>query len=307
MTRSHNLKGTGRPSLRQRRGGGWPSRRAIVALSVGAIAVILLAVGAMVTVARQFPRLAAPDPAPAITAPAADVPAPPTLERLRARVVATYPHDPEAFTQGLLWHEGALWESTGQHGQSELRQVELQSGRVLRRVKLAPDFFAEGLARVGERFFQLTWQEGLALVWDARRLEEVDRFRYRGEGWGLCFDGQRLVMSDGSSTLTFRDPVTFAETGRVEVRMWGRPLDKLNELECVDGQIYANVWTLDVIVRIDPATGLVGARITAPGLLTQEERLGTDVLNGIAYRPETGTFFLTGKYWPKLFEVVFEE
>lgn len=227
-------------------------------------------------------------------------------ENLRVEVIRSYPHDEGAFTQGLLWHEGHLWESTGQYGQSELRKVDLETGEVVTRAPLGPSYFAEGLARVGDRFFQLTWKAGVVFVWEMSDLSApAGRFSYDGEGWGLCWDasGNRLVMSDGSSTLTFRDPETFSEIGRVEVTMWDRPVPNLNELECVDGEIYANVWSSEMIVRIDPDTGRITARIRAQELLTREERRGTDVLNGIAYRPETETFLITGKNWPKLFEV----
>lgn len=225
-------------------------------------------------------------------------------QQLRVEIVRSYPHARDGFTQGLLWHEGHLWESTGQYGSSELRKVELETGEVVERVPVGPGYFAEGLARVGERMYQLTWKEGTVFVWDPEDLSApVSRFSYDGEGWGLCFDGERLVMSDGSDTLTFRDPETFAEIGRVHVTMWDRPVRGLNELECVDGRVYANVWTSEVIVRIDPVTGRVTARIRADGLLEPEERAGTDVLNGIAHRPETETFLITGKNWPRVFEV----
>lgn len=232
---------------------------------------------------------------------AAEDPRPATF---RAEVLRSYPHDPRSFTQGLLWHDGFLWESTGQYGRSELRKVDLESGEVVASSPVGPGYFAEGLARMGSKLFQLTWKEGTAFVWNLEDWSSpAARFHYDGEGWGLCWDGERLVMSDGSATLTFRDPETFAETGRVEVSIWDRPVSGLNELECVDGQVYANVWTSDLILRIDPATGRVTARIRADHLLDPAERAAADVLNGIAYRPEAGTFLLTGKNWPRLFEV----
>ena len=230
----------------------------------------------------------------------------PPVERLRAKVVAVHPHDPDAFTQGLVWHDGFLWESTGQHGRSEVRQVELETGRVVRRAPLGPGYFGEGLARVEERLVQLTWQEGTAFYWSLPGLEPAGERGYDGEGWGLCHDGRRLVMSDGSSYLTFRDPDSFDELRRLRVELDGLPLANLNELECVDGFVYANVWQAEWLVKIDPETGRVVARLDATGLLSAEERVGTDVMNGVAYRPETGTFLLTGKYWPKLFEVAWE-
>lgn len=247
------------------------------------------------------------EPAPQAPPPASKA-AEPAPERLRVEVVATYPHDPGAFTQGLLWHGGALYESTGQYGRSELRQVELASGRVLRRAPLADDMFGEGLALAGDRLFQLTWENGLALVWDLATFEERARLPYDGEGWGLCFDGEKLYLSNGGFHLSVRHPETFAELRRLPVRLPdGRPVTRLNELECPPGgAIYANLWGADDIVRIDPASGRVTAVIDAFGLLTPQERLRSDVLNGIAHRPETGTFLLTGKLWPKVFEARFE-
>ena len=235
----------------------------------------------------------------------APVPAPP--ERLRVRVVATYPHDADAFTQGLLWHDGTLYESTGQYGESTVRQVELATGRVLRQAALPRHLFGEGLALVGDRLVQLTWQEGVALIWGLADFAPRGEHRYTGEGWGLCYDGRRLVMSDGSARLTFRDPETFAVTGGVDVTVGGVPADRLNELECVEGAVYANVWRDQEIFRIDPSDGRVTAVIDASGLLTPTERRDADVLNGIAHRAETGTFLITGKLWPKLFEVVLED
>lgn len=240
---------------------------------------------------------------PQVAEPAPTPPAP--AERLVPRVLAAYPHDPGAFTQGLLWHDGALWESTGQYGRSEVRRVEVASGRVLRRAALPRELFGEGLARVGERLVQLTWREGRALVWDLAGLEVVAEHRYAGEGWGLCFDGRRLVMSDGTAELTFRDPESFAESGRVTALLEGRPVSNLNELECAGGEVWANVWSSEALVRIDPENGRVTAVVDASGLLAPAERAGVDVLNGVAWRPDTRSFYLTGKYWPKLFEVIF--
>jgi glutamine cyclotransferase len=228
------------------------------------------------------------------------------IERLKVKVLATVPHDTRAYTQGLVWTDGALYESAGHYGESTLRQVDPKTGQVLRSVALTPNFFAEGLARAGDRLIQLTWQEGVALLYDLATFERRGELPYSGEGWGLCHDGQRLVMSDGSNLLTFRDPSTFAATGQVNVTLNGVPVTQLNELECVDGAVYANVYTTQDIVRIDPGTGRVTAVIDASGLLSREEMMRVDVLNGIAYKPETKTFLITGKNWPKMFEVVFE-
>lgn len=229
--------------------------------------------------------------------PPADVP------RRSLEVVRTYPHDPAAWTQGLLARGERIFESTGLRGQSTLREVELQTGRVRRSVDLPPDLFGEGLALADDELIQLTWTSGVARVYDRETFELLREHRYTTEGWGLCHDGTRLVMSDGTSNLYFRDPGTFELQGQIQVRQAGEPLDDLNELECVDGKVYANVWQTDWIVEIDPGTGEVTAAIDASGLLAEDERPGADVLNGIAYRSLTDTFLLTGKRWPRLFEV----
>jgi glutaminyl-peptide cyclotransferase len=171
------------------------------------------------------------------------------------------------------------------------------------KVSLDPLLFGEGLARVGGRLYQITWQNGRMLVWNLARLEKEREVTYEGEGWGLCYDGKRLVMSDGSDRLQFRDPETFAKVGEVSVRRAGLPQRQLNELECADGLVYANVWTEPFIARIDPASGEVTGWIDASGLLTREESAGVDVLNGIARVPGSRRFLLTGKLWPRLFEV----
>jgi len=218
-------------------------------------------------------------------------------------IVAEYPHDPDAFTQGLVFLDGRLFESTGLYGQSQLREVELATGRVSRRVELAPDLFGEGLAKVGDRLVQLTWLEERALVWDLASFARTGEHRYRGEAWGLAFDGQRLVQSDGSDRLTFRDPESFAPLGSLRVTDGGRPVTALNELEWAEDRIYANLWMSDEIAVIDPATGRLQARIDASSLLSPADRQRVDVLNGIAHDPESGLFFLTGKLWPRLFAV----
>jgi glutamine cyclotransferase len=225
-------------------------------------------------------------------------------QRLAVKVISTRPHDTSAYTQGLVWHEGRLYESAGLYGQSSLRQVDPATGEVRRRVDLPQQYFAEGLARVGDRLIQITWNEGAALVYRLSDFQKVGELRYTGEGWGLCHDGARLVMSDGSDRLTFRDPETFATVGEVRVRMGGAPVDRLNELECVDGAVYANVYQTEDIVRIDPATGEVTAVIDASGLLgAADYQAGAEVLNGIAWMPETRRFLITGKRWPLMFEV----
>lgn len=224
---------------------------------------------------------------------------------LKVKVVRTYPHDRNAFTQGLIWRDGALYESTGLVGRSSLRKVDLATGTVTQQTTIPAPYFAEGLADVGNRLFQLTWQHGRVFVYDKSTFNRVGELGYQGEGWGLCHDGRSLVMSNGSDVLTMRDPKTFAVTRSIRVTQAGRPLDRLNELECVAGDIYANVWTTDTIVRIDGTTGRVTARIDAEGLLSPAERSGVDVLNGIAYDPADRTFLITGKLWPRLFRVTF--
>lgn len=246
--------------------------------------------------------------APAQTTPAhrvIEAPADSGVRRLVVRVVSSRPHDPAAFTQGLVLDQGTLYESTGLYGQSSLRQVDPKDGRILRKVDVPARYFAEGLALVGEKLVQLTWQEQAALLYKRASFDRAGELAYQGEGWGLCYDGQSLVMSDGSDRLTFRDPETFALRRELHVRLGPNPMDRLNELECVQGKIYANVWQTEEILEIDPATGKVEAVIDASGLLSPQERNGTDVLNGIAYDPAAGTFLITGKLWPKLFEVRF--
>jgi glutamine cyclotransferase len=229
---------------------------------------------------------------------------PKSPERLKVRVISTHPHDASAYTQGLVWHDGSLYESAGQYGVSSLRQVDPATGEVRRSIDLPRQYFAEGLARVGDRLIQLTWQEGVAFLYRLSDFEKIGEHRYQGEGWGLCHDGTRLILSDGSDRLTFRDPETFEPTGEVRVRMAGAPVDRLNELECVEGAVYANVYQTEDIVRIDPETGEVTALIDASGLLgAADYQAGAEVLNGIAYDPVSKRFLITGKNWPLLFEV----
>jgi len=228
------------------------------------------------------------------------------VPRLAYEVLARRPHDSDAFTQGLQLDEhGTLFESTGLYGRSSLRAVDPSSGTVLRLVRLPDDRFGEGLALVGDRLIQLTWRSGEAYVWDAQSLEALEVIEYQGQGWGLCYDGKRLVMSDGSSSLTFRDPLTFAIVGSVDVTLEGKPLDDLNELECVDGSVWANVWHSDHIVRIDPATGVVEAILDLTDLLQPHPAAtdAEDVLNGIAYDATTDRYLVTGKRWPQLIEI----
>lgn len=230
----------------------------------------------------------------------------PEPEALRVKVLATLAHDREAYTQGLEWDGEAFVESGGRYGASFVRRWRPGEGEPLAETRLPDHLFGEGLAVVEDRVIQLTWREETALVWDRYTLAERGRIRYQGEGWGLCFDGQALVMSDGSSTLTLRDPHSLAVIARLKVRTPDGPLANLNELECAEGWIYANLYGTDRIARIDPASGAVRALIDASGLLSKTERMQAEVLNGIAYNPATETYYLTGKLWPQVFEVVFE-
>jgi glutaminyl-peptide cyclotransferase len=228
-------------------------------------------------------------------------------ERLRAVIVARYPHDPTAFTQGLALVDGMLFESTGLEGRSDVRQVDLDTGAVRRRWALPADVFGEGLAVAGDRLVVLTWRSGRAFVLDRASFTPGPTLVYDGEGWGLCHDGDTFVQSDGTARLTRRDPGTFEPLSTIAVRDGMSPVTRLNELECVAGSVYANVWQTSRIARIDPATGTVTAWIDASALVPQ--RAGADpddVLNGIAHDPTDGTFLLAGKRWDVLYRVRFE-
>lgn len=213
------------------------------------------------------------------------------------------PHDASAFTQGLVLDGPTLFESTGLYGSSSLRRVDPVSGAVLFSRALPDDEFAEGLAQVGERLIQLTWMNGLAHVYDAATFEPEAELTYTGEGWGLCFDGQQLVMSDGSERLFFRNAQTFALERTISVQDEGEPVRALNELECLDGTILANVWLEDLIVHIDARSGDVLTRVDASNLRAAEAGRDAEALNGIAFDPANGTYLLTGKYWTSLFVV----
>ncbi len=285
----------------------------------GSLVAVAAALSAAILVGQWPAPVAAA--APAAAAPATPAPSAPSrtsgrgaaagqagarpAERLVVKVLSTRPHDPAAYTQGLVWDHGRLYESTGLYGQSTLREVDPATGEVKRRLAVPAGFFAEGLAQVGQRLIQLTWKEHVAFLYDVKAFERVGEVKYDGEGWGLCYDGRRLVMSDGSDRLSFRDPKTFALQGGVDVRLDGRPRRMLNELECVDGAVWSNVWMTDQILRINPANGQVTAVVDAAGLLEAADMEHADVLNGIAWDPVKKTFLITGKLWPKMFEVVF--
>jgi glutaminyl-peptide cyclotransferase len=222
------------------------------------------------------------------------------------QVVSRRAHDTGAFTQGLqLDDQGRLFESTGRYGTSTLREVDAATGRVLRRLELPAQWFGEGLASVGDDLVQLTWKEGIATRRDADTFELLDTYAYEGEGWGICFDGRRFVMSDGSDQLTFRDAGTFEVIGSVAVSLDGTALPQLNELECVDGSVWANVWLSDDIVRIDPSSGRVTGRLDLSGIIEPhpQETDSDAVLNGIAWDASANTFLVTGKRWPELVEI----
>jgi len=229
--------------------------------------------------------------------------------QLVPRVVATSPHDPDAFTQGLELVNGRLLETTGGYGESDIREIDRSTGRILRSATLDASWFGEGVTAIGDdRALQLTWKAGRALVWDLATLTVVDVWTYGGQGWGLCLlEAGTLAMSDGSSFLTLRASEDLSKLAEVQVLLDGRPVERLNELECVDGTVWANVWLTDTIVAIDPSTGWVTEVVDASELLVDRSNFGVDdVLNGIAHDPASGNFLLTGKRWPVLFEVVFE-
>jgi glutaminyl-peptide cyclotransferase len=217
-----------------------------------------------------------------------------------------YPHDTAAFTEGLELFEGKLFESTGLTGKSTLRRVAVTTGVVEKNLNLDSSLFGEGLTRIDRTLIQLTYTTGVAIVYDLDTFAEIKRFTYTGQGWGLCYDGTDLVMSNGSDKLVFRDPVTFATRREVAVKRNGTAVTNLNELECVGSLVYINEWKTDNILRVDKATGNVVTLIDASALLTAAEKQNADVLNGIAYDQSKGRFYLTGKYWPKLFEVSFD-
>ncbi len=236
----------------------------------------------------------------------------PSALLLVPEVINVYPHDAKAFTQGLIWDAGYLYESTGLWGGSSLRRVDIESGNPQQIVPLDDTYFAEGLERVGDQLIQLTWRAGEAFVYDFETFELLNSIDYEGEGWGLCYDDRYLFMSDSTSFLSVRDPISFELIFRGAVTLDGQiiPPQLLNELECVGEHIYANAWNTDYIFRIDKFTGEITAIIDASALLSADERAelaSGSVLNGIAYNPESETFFITGKKWNKIFEVVFRE
>ncbi|MDE3195348.1 MAG: glutaminyl-peptide cyclotransferase, partial [Acidobacteriota bacterium] len=221
------------------------------------------------------------------------------------KVVHTYPHDPGAFTEGLFYLNGYLYESTGLEGHSSIRKVRLETGEVVQQHDLPAELFGEGIVNWKDNLYQLTYKSEVGFVWDLGTFAEKRRFEYPGEGWSLTTDGKRIIMDDGTPEIRFWDPDTLKETGRITVTEDGQPLKNINELEWVKGEIFANVWMTDRIVRIDPATGNVKSWIDMSGLLSDTDRISADVdvLNGIAYDAKGNRLFVTGKKWPKLFEI----
>ncbi|MCX5643103.1 MAG: glutaminyl-peptide cyclotransferase [Phycisphaerae bacterium] len=233
-------------------------------------------------------------------------PAPPQSDvaHYRYKVVKTYPHDRRCFTQGLVYEDGFLYEGTGLYGQSALYKRDLQTGKTVQMLRLPEEYFGEGITLFGDKLIQLTWQSHIGFVYRKDTFAPLGRFKYATEGWGLTHDGKRLILSDGTAILHFLDPNTYAETGRLQVRDQGRPVPNLNELEFIDGVVYANIWQTDRIAIIDPKTGRVTGWIDLSGLYTPPaEEEGEAVLNGIAYLPQTRHLLVTGKLWPRMYEI----
>lgn len=218
-------------------------------------------------------------------------------------IIHVWPHDPEAFTQGLVFHDGVLLESTGLHGHSSLRKIALETGKVLQYLRLPLQYFAEGIALFDGKVYQLTWRSGKGFIYSLERLRPLGEFVYEGEGWGLTQDGHYLIMSDGTNRLRFLDPTDFTVRKTLDVYGGDTPIERLNELEYVNGEIYANVWHSDRIARVDPGSGQVKGWIDLSGLLVPSARRQDAVLNGIAYDKAHDRLFVTGKLWPKVFEI----
>lgn len=245
--------------------------------------------------------------APVRTVPEKPVPeatSPASAKQVLYDVVNSYPHDSRAFLQGLVWHDGGFYESTGQYGRSTLRRVEFPSGKVVKSISLDSSIFAEGLALVGDRLVQLTWQAQRGFVYDRETFKLIREFTYKTEGWGLAYDGKNLILSDGSDSLTYLDSETFEPVRKLAVKWNGRPVTEINELEFIEGEIWANVWHRDQIIRIDPSTGNVTSYLDMKGILPPDERRDPEaVLNGIAYDSVEKRVFVSGKLWPKIFEI----
>lgn len=275
-----------------------PSRAAAI---IGIVLVVVVA-AALVILASMRPQPTG-QPAGEVANRAAPTPDQPA-QQVSYEVVNSYPHDPTSFTQGLLWADGGFYESSGLYGQSKLRRLEFPSGKVLKQIGLDTELFAEGLAMVDNRLIQLTWKTHRGFVYDKNTFRLLQEFKYDTEGWGLTFDGKDLVLSDGSSDLFYLDPQSFKPVKKLAVTMNGQPVPEINELEFIDGEIWANVWQTDRILRIDPSTGQVRSFLNLKQILAPSDRKGSeDVLNGIAYDPEHKRIFVTGKLWPRIFEI----
>lgn len=247
----------------------------------------------LLAVSSLFPGAAAPHQPPASATP-----------EYTFTVVHVFPHDTSAYTQGLAYRDGFLYEGTGRNGQSSLRKVRLETGEVLQQVNLEPEYFGEGITIIQDKVFQLTWQSKVGFVYDVNSFRLLKTFSYSGEGWGLATDGRDLFLSDGTAEIRVLDPVSFKEKRRLKVRDGSTAIDQLNELEFVEGQIFANVWHSNRIARISPQTGEVVGWIDLSGILSSVYRLEPEaVLNGIAYDPAGKRLFVTGKLWPKIFEI----
>lgn len=274
-----------------------PSRTAITAI------VLVVTVGVVLVVLASMRSEPANQPAGAISNQASAVPDN-RARQVSYEVVNSYPHDPTSFTQGILWADGGFYESTGLYGQSKLRRLEFPSGKVLKQISLDPELFGEGLALIDTRLIQLTWKSHRGLVYEKDGFRLLQEFNYDTEGWGLTFDGKNLILSDGSSNLFYLDAQTFKPIRKLAITMNGQPVPELNELEFIDGEIWANVWQTDLILRINPSTGQVTSFLNLKQILSPSDRKGSEnVLNGIAYDPEQKRIFITGKLWPRVFEI----
>ena len=256
-----------------------PRSRVVVWVATGVVAAAAVGVAAWAQLAHRGPQL------------------------YGFKVVAAYPHDPAAFTQGLVIDHGQLYEGTGQYGASSIRKVDLESGRVEKIHSIDREYFGEGITILGNKLYEITWKSGLAFVYDLDSFNVVQTFKYPTEGWGLTHDGEHLIMSDGSSTLRFLDPMTFKPQREITVRDGDKPVSQLNELELIEGEIWANVWYDDRIARISPADGRVLGWIDLADLYPRSARRGDDVLNGIAYDAAARKIYVTGKNWPQLYQI----
>jgi glutaminyl-peptide cyclotransferase len=274
-------------------------------LAVGWAGSACAGAGEDVAQSTAVPTTALPTATPMAIPSLTPVAAPTAVPIYSYTIVNSYPHDPAAFTQGLAWAgDGILYEGTGLYGRSSLRRVGLETGEVELLLALAPEYFGEGIALYDDKIVQLTWQSRIGFVYDAATFQQLHTFSYATEGWGITYDGARLIMSDGSATLYFLDLETFAEIGRIEAHDSRGPVRWLNELEYVAGEVWANVWNTERIARIDPDTGQVTGWVDLTGLLSEAGRhQPVDVLNGIAYDAVNGRLFVTGKLWPTLFEI----